>query len=286
MHRRQFCRTVAAGTVGLAAVGSASASESEAGVPGVVSTRGHFDVAWYGDYLVDGYTETGYDVEGTVPGYESESPEELVVMLHGYGQSVADGREIIDSAATGFASAGYDGPTVGYSWDSDFSQLNWWDTVDIAGRNGPKLAQFCRDYRGRNPETTLRVVGHSLGAEIVCNAVATLDEADADGVIDSVTLLGAAVDDEALSLDAGLLEDEYGPEIERRVDRCDNFYKTDDETLTGQYEFAEWDDALGAAGLEGEAPANFTDHQVDYVAGHERYFEDADGCASAVVDTW
>jgi len=72
-------------------------------------------------------------------------------------------------------------------------------------------------------------------------------------VIDSVTLLGAAVDD---------------------------------ETLTGRCEFAEWDDALGAAGLEGEAPANYTDHRVDYVAGHETYFEDADGCASAVVDTW
>lgn len=286
MYRRRFCQSVAAGVAGVAAVGAASARSNGGEVPGVVSTRGHFDVAWGDEYLREEYDRTEYAVEGTVPGYEGDAPEELVVMLHGYGKDRSGAMEIVEGASEGFHSAGYDGPVVGYSWDSDFPQLQWWDTVDIASRNGPKLAGFCHDYRGRNPDTTLRVVGHSLGAEVVLNAVAALDEADADGVLDSVTLLGAAVDDEAASLWAGPFEDEYGHELQRRVGRVDNFYKTDDETLTGLYEFAEWDSALGSSGIEGEAPDNYGDHDVSYVDGHETYFEDEAGCASAVVDTW
>jgi hypothetical protein len=75
-------------------------------------------------------------------------------------------------------------------------------------------------------------------------------------------------------------------EIGRVVNRFDNFHETDDETLTGQYEFAEWDDALGSSGIESDAPENYADHDVSYVDTHETYFLDDGGCADAVVDTW
>jgi pimeloyl-ACP methyl ester carboxylesterase len=286
MERRRFCKSIAAGAAGLAAVGTATADDSK-DVAGYVSTRGHFDIAWGNEYLVDGYDATDYDVTGDVPGYEGDPPEELVVMIHGFSQTPKEAREdIIGPASGGFRAAGYDGPVVGYTWDSDFDTLEWWDTVDIATRNGLKLGQFLADHHDRSPDTTVRVVGHSLGAEIVLNAIEELDRAKIRDAVDSVTMLGAAVDDEAPSTWAGPLEDEYGHEIERAVGSFDNFYKTDDETLTGQYEFAEWDSALGASGIEGHAPGNYSDHEVDYVGGHEQYFLEDTGCAGAVVDSW
>lgn len=296
MERREFCRAAAVGAVGLATAGTASATETTAetasatettgDVPGYVSTRGHYDIAFSEEYLVDGYDETDYDVEGTIPGYEGDAPDELLVMVHGYGQGESDAETIVETASAGFDAAGFDGPVVGFTWDSDFPQTEWWDTVEIASENGLKLAQFCYDYGQRAPDATLRVVGHSLGAEVVLNAIEALDEADATDAVDTATLLGAAVDDEAASLWAGPFEDEYGSEIGRAVGQFDNYHKTDDETLTNQYEFAEWDAALGSSGVEGDAPANYADHDVSYVAGHETYFEFEDGCTGAVVDAW
>lgn len=287
MERRRFLGTVAASAVGLAAAGTTAANTDAGGVPGYVSTRGHFDIAWGEEYRTDGHDETGYDVEGTIPGLSGSAPDELVVMVHGYNQTPAEAREdIIEPAAAGFAAAGYDGPVVGYTWDSNFSNLQWWDTVEIAEQNGPKLAAFCRDYARRNPETTLRLVGHSLGAEVVLNAVDELDGWGVHDAVDTVTTLGAAVNDEAPSLDWEPFEATYGEEIERSVGRFDNFYNTSDETLTGTYEFAEWDTALGAEGIEEAPPANYVDHDVSYVAGHETYFLTDGGCTDAVVDTW
>ena len=287
MERRDFLGTVAAGAAGLATASTASAEKESGDVSGIVSTRDHFDIAWGEEYLTDGHTETDYDVDGTVPGLSGGSPNELVVMIHGFSQTPTEAREdIIAPAADGFASAGYDGPVVGYSWDSDFPTLKWWEVVDIAERNGEKLAAFCRDYAAASPDTTLRVVGHSLGAEIVLRAIEALDDSGDHDVLDSVTMLGAAVDDEAPTVDFEPFEDTYGDEIERVVGRFDNFYKTDDGTLTGQYEFAEFDDALGASGIENHAPENYADHDVSYVDGHETYFLDDGGCADAVVDTW
>ncbi|MFC6953250.1 DUF726 domain-containing protein [Halorubellus litoreus] len=287
MNRRTYLGTIATGVAGLATAGTTAAESGTDGVPGYVSTRGHFDIAWGEEYLTDGHDETDYDVDGTIPGLSGSAPDELVVMLHGYNQTPAEAREdIIEPAAAGFQAGGYDGPVVGYTWDSKFSNLQWWDTVEIAEQNGPKLAAYCRDYAQKNPGTALRVVGHSLGAEVILNAIEQLDDWGAHDAIDTVTMLGAAVNDEAPSLDWEPFEDTYGEEIERSVGRFDNFYNTSDETLTGSYEYAEWDTALGAEGIEEEPPANYVDHDVSYVDGHETYFLADGGCVDAVVDTW
>ncbi|MFQ3293626.1 MAG: hypothetical protein ACI8VE_000689, partial [Natrialbaceae archaeon] len=43
---------------------------------------------------------------------------------------------------------------------------------------------------------------------------------------------------------------------------------------------------LGANGLDGEAPENYADHQVDDVENHNAYFRYETGCADAIVDEW
>ncbi|MFT4956895.1 MAG: hypothetical protein ACI9PP_000079 [Halobacteriales archaeon] len=151
MNRRQFCQGVAAIGASAFAIGAVGASESSEPVPGWVSTRGHFDVEWAHDSLTDGHSETGYDIEGTIPGYEGASPDELAIMVHGWDHDKQWAREDFHDTAVNLGKAGYEGELVGFSWDSKGEQYDWWAVNDIAERNGPELANFCESTESAIP---------------------------------------------------------------------------------------------------------------------------------------
>lgn len=284
MDRRSFCKSLGAGLLGAAALTAGTASAAEPTQPGTVTTRDHFDVKFGFDYLTDGNTPTNYGVEGTVPGREGAAPDELVVQIHGFNWTPSAAAGQFETVAESTGRAGSSAPVVGYSWDSDNERLEWWPTVDIAERNGAKLAAFLADYREAAPETTVRLIAHSLGAQVAFSAAERLADADVTDAVDSLSLLGAAVDDEAASL--GAFDETYGHALQTAVGQVDNFYKTDDETLGGLYEFAEWDTALGRQGISGPAPDNYSERDVTYVESHGDYYRYDSGCIQAVVDSW
>jgi hypothetical protein len=53
--------------------------------------------------------------------------------------------------------------------------------------------------------------------------------------------------------------------------------------LDWAYSTGEFDSAVGEEGCEGPAPANYADHNVDYVPDHFSYDEKGEGCMSEVV---
>lgn len=286
VDRRTVLRGAAV-TVGLTGIaGSASAFSGDDGdITGPsdyprVTTRGHFDIHWwYGDQLTDGHTETDYSTVGAIPGWDGGSaPDELMISVHGWRNAPEDAPDHFATVKTSLRDNGYDAPVVGFSWDSDTSTDNWWPTTDIAERNGPKLANFLTDYAAQNPNTTFRVVGHSLGARVVTECVKSLNSQGATDLLASATLLGGAADNDAVSLGG-----EYGDDIAAAVGQFDNFWKSDDDVLNWAYSTGEFDSAVGEEGCEGTAPGNYEDHNVDYVPDHFSYHEPGDGCMSDVV---
>jgi esterase/lipase superfamily enzyme len=282
MKRRTYCKLLTAGAVGSVTLGGNTVASASGEVP-LVSTRGHYEINFGFVSLTDGNTKTNYDTNGGVPGLDTEAnPEELVVFLHGWNASPEKAITFTEETTTALEANGYDQPVVGYTWDSAADTvLQWWSVVEIALRNGAKLANFITDYKQANPGADVRLVPFSLGARVALKACELLAEQGQTDIVTTMSLLGAAVDDEGV--DTGT---DFAHGVKKATTRTDNFYNEDDPLLTKEYLIAEFSQALGAVGAEGSTTQNYTDHDVTYVDGHEEYFVKDVGAIPDVLDTW
>ncbi|WP_435349452.1 DUF726 domain-containing protein [Haloarchaeobius sp. HRN-SO-5] len=282
VSRRRFvggAATAALGT-GLAAGATGTAAASDQ-FPRV-TTRGHYDITWYGSvYLTDGHTEWDYDTVGTIPGVHTAAPDELLIHVHGWQNEPNEAVEGFIEAETAYRNNDYDGAVIGFSWDSDSSLFGWWDSTEIAEENGKKLANFVNQYRLANPDTTIRLVCHSLGARVTLRCVEVLNVNGITDALDSVALLGGAADNDAVSTGG-----RYGPDLASAVGQVDNYWKDGDDVLHWAYTTAEFDSAVGEEGCEGTPPWNYQDHNVDYVPDHFSYYQPDEGCIPEVVSEW
>lgn len=271
-------------------VGFAAADEydapSGAKTP-IVSTRGHFHEGWWEDvYRDENRDATEYDTTGDVPGLDSgDCPDEIVIYVHGFQNDEDAAVENFNAARESLAANGYTHPVVGFSWDSNTGALEFDDAKQIATWNGKKLAQFVLDYRCECPDTRIRLVAHSMGARVVLNAIQELTENEkwtdcecGNGKIDSVHLLGAAVDNEEVGVESG-----FGSAIEEVVGEFHNMWNSEDDVLSTWYGVEEGDQALGEDGAEdaSDTPENYRDHDVtdevgDDHSGYNTGGDDAD----------
>ncbi|MFC7239073.1 DUF726 domain-containing protein [Saliphagus sp. GCM10025317] len=288
VSRRTILRGLGVSAVGIGTLGAATSSVQAGKSDSCedppmdfprVSTRGHFDTNWYGSvYVTDGNTETNYDLAGDpIPGLGRPASGELLIHAHGWNNDREGGVCSTSTAANTFDLEGYDHPVVGYTWDADYG---WYNATEIAERNGAKLASFLVDYRAQNPDVTVRLCSHSLGARVALSAVDALSSWGYHDLLESVTLLGGAADDDAPSL-----EGSYGSAIANATGRLDNFWMNDDAVLDWAYGTAEMGTAIGATTIDGTPPWNYTDHNVDYVPDHFTHYK-PDGCIHEVVATF
>lgn len=281
LGRRRFLAATGATVAGLAtATGTVSAGGKGDGGKSApsdfprVTTRNHFEENWYGGIeLTDGNNKYNYDLSGDFDGVFGE--DELLVFVHGWLNDEQGGLDTCYTGVTNFGLLGYNQPGIGFSWDSDTGVLEWGDGTEIAERNGLKLAQFLYDLDQSYPDQDVRLVGHSLGARVILNALRTLNGSGT--TVKYAALLGGAADNDAVSM-----EGRYGDDIEAVAGQFDNFWKSDDGVLNNLYTTAEFDSACGEEGCEGPAPANYTDINVDYVPDHYSYYYEDSGCLGDV----
>lgn len=251
-----------------------------------VSTRDHFDAD---ANLTNGETEWSYDVAGSWPAF---GERELTLFVHGWRSSDAED-EPIDAGLeceNALRAEGYDGSVAVYSWDSDKGDsidLGWASAKDIAKRNGKKLANVCQWYANEY-DVDVRLIAHSLGARVVMYALQTLEEAYAErDLLASVSLVGAAVEKDSPSMDAGLWDEEFGDHVEYATERLDNFHSYDDGILNDVFRTRETEEAVGEVGIQYEAPDNYTD--VDVTAEidcHRNYYKETEGVVDQIVARW
>lgn len=317
--RRQFLKvagvsaaTLAAfGTAGTASAGLTKMDQGGYTAPDdypIISTREHFD----GDAnLRSGYSPTEYEIEGDWAEYEAPS-DEILVFVHGWIHDEVRARNAAYTCDLSLQRNQYDEFTVGFSWDADhgdnpfdwlerikiaiaeddyekakelFENMNFaWDaSVEIAKQNGKKLAEWITDHVD-DGGGTVRLVAHSLGAQVTASTLAELHDRGRKDVIDSVTLLGGAIAEDVVELD-----EPYGPGIEDATKQFHNFHKYNDHMLGLGFTAQELDDAVGEVGIDNpwDGPSNYTDVNVTLsVPDHESYFEPDDGCISQVVKTF
>jgi hypothetical protein len=239
----------------------------------VGTTRGHCEDG----ELRGGHTKYDYYFEGPIPGVTIETgddgkkkkpdcPADLVIYVHGFNNTDAESRENLDLVSKTLKQSGYDGPMIGWTWDSDTGALSFDDSKAHSVINGSKLAAFIRDYKKVCPETRIRLIGHSQGCRLILESLKAL-HSDAefsdwrgDGhKVETVHLMGAAVDNEEIQTDYN-----YGKAVENQAGHCTNYWNDEDDILSDLYFPEEGDQALGENNIEdaSKAPKNFSSRDV------------------------
>lgn len=268
--RRRLLRATSAATVGLGGLagvsGSASAGELKDCTNWTDTQRNYPTVDLTREYIdFGGVDET-----------------EFCLFVHGW-----NGREASDSQAAAFdralREAGYDESVIVASWASD--TLNFWEAKGNADDAGVRLGRWLRETFG-DGSTTIRVVAHSLGAQVILGALAELD---GDVVLDTVSLVGAAVEDESVC-DSG----RYSDGIRTSAREVYSYHSAEDSTICTLYDLSSVEDGLGCEGADcgtwwfgGSTPDNYYDVDVtDSVPGHCKYFQPGRpvGCMDRLVD--
>jgi hypothetical protein len=217
-----------------------------------VSTRGHFNLHF--GYLHSFHDEKGYfplDIPACSPALT-----DIVIFVHGYNANELQAMDQFDIVNKSLDSLYSTYPVIGFSWDSNtirpfIPQIFSWDVANnIAERNGLKLASFVSDFKSQ-PEcenVNIRLISHSLGAEVVLNALEQLSSLDRfpswnqnNFTIASVHLLGAAVDPLEVFTRSGY----SGIPIQQETIYLRNGYCPEDDILQSIYYAVEQHDALG-----------------------------------------
>lgn len=274
------------GAAGVAAAGGSAATGSAAG-----GSLGD-------DCLVDWPPELGtrIDVAGNQPDESGTVPHsgDLVVFVPGWlNEDVIDaidinGSHLANALDEALRDEGYTGKTVVAMWDS----MTLWSLAKSRADDAGKTLATWLDWNAMDYDS-VTLVAHSLGARVTLKA---LNELQWESV-DSVALLGGAVDPDAVCED-------YEAGIEDFVDHeVYNYHSEDDGTVCNLYAIRELESAIGCSGSEcdgsgwqwwrdeSEPPANFENVDVTgRVEGHCGYLKPAamdnqgENCIDDVVD--
>jgi esterase/lipase superfamily enzyme len=195
-----------------------------------ISTRGYYD-------LTDGTTlkKNPYYFYPPQDFEKIIDSKELAIMIHGFRNDKAGAVEKTVIAKNKLRKLDYLHPVIGYSYDSNimgahlmaFAQHALSVGQTIAKKNGRNLASFIEDFKSVSPKTKIRLLGHSLGSQVILSTVERLSKKDKNsGIIDSVYFFGASITADVPS------SEKYGPLLEKIINgKIINYYSPTDDVL-------------------------------------------------------
>jgi hypothetical protein len=163
-----------------------------------------------------------------------DSPE-LTIMIHGLRNDKAGAIAKVVLAKNRLRHLGYDFPVIGFSYDSNTTGAHLKKHVKralaagqkIARKNGRNLSLFIQDFKSASPKARIRLMGHSLGSQVILSTVEHLaKKKQNNGIIESVYFFGASVASDVPS------SKKYGKLLEKIIKRkIVNYYCPTDEVL-------------------------------------------------------
>ncbi len=194
-----------------------------------ISTRGYYD-------LSNGTTlkKNPYHLYPKKDFEKLIGSKELTIMIHGLGNDNAGAVEKVIIARNKLRRLGYHYPVVGFSYDSNttgghlmaFAKHALAVGQMIAKKNGRNLAIFIEDFKSISPKTKIRLMGHSLGSQVILSTVQRLSKFQNTGIIESAHFFGASIPNDVPS------SKKYGPLLQRVIrGKIVNYYSPTDEVL-------------------------------------------------------
>ena len=186
--------------------------------------------------------------------------KEISIMVHGLRNDAAGAVTKFEIARKRLRKIGYVHPVIGYSYDSNTRGAHLEKTAlralrtgqIIAQKNGRHLAQFVCDFAQKSPGTRLRLLGHSLGSQVILSTIEHLAKSQKnDGIIEAVYLFGASIGSEVPG------SRRYGPKLQRIIrQKIVNYYAPTDEVLGSA------PDALGLRGASGATIPKYAQKRI------------------------
>ena len=226
-----------------------------------ISTRGFYD-------LKTGKTlkNISYDIYPKTSFEKISQKSEIVIMIHGLRNNKSGALAKYVIAEKRLKTLNYKHDVVGYSYDSNTAGVQYKSTalsalkvgVTIAKKNGKNLSKFIKDLKSKNPSIKIRLMGHSLGAQVILSTIESLAKnSENNGIIESVHLFGASIPANSLSPKI------HGNKFQKIVNKkIMNYYSPYDDVLKAAHDEKWVDSPIGYRGALGTACKKYHQKQV------------------------
>ena len=241
-----------------------------------ISTRGYYDLK-YGKTI----KKNSYFLYPKKDFEKFVGSKELVIMIHGLRNDNAGAIAKVILAKNRLSRLGYHYPVVGFSYDSNTVGAHLKKYVKralsagqvIAKKNGRNLTLFIEDFKSASPNTKIRLIGHSLGSQVILSTVENLAKKNYNGIIESVHFFGASITSDVPS------SKKYGPLLDKIIrGKIVNYFSPTDEVLNWANKEKFVKGPLGLYGSTGKAISKY--HQKSVSPKNHRFASYASVLAS------
>ena len=196
-----------------------------------ISTRGYYD-------LSNGKTlkTNSYYLYPKKDFKKLTDSNEFTIMIHGLRNNNAGAIAKVLLAKNRLRKLGYSSPVIGFSYDSNTTGAHLMKYAKhalavgqiIAKKNGRNLGIFIQDFKKSSPNTKIRLMGHSLGSQVILSTLVYLSKRKQNaGVVESVYFFGASITEDVPS------SKKYGKILQNIVNKkIVNHYAPSDEVLS------------------------------------------------------
>ena len=242
-----------------------------------ISTRGYYD-------LSNGKTvkKNSYFTYPKKDFKKLAGSKELVIMIHGLRNDNKGAVAKIHLAKNRLRKLGYVHPVIGFSYDSNTKGAHLITQAKhalcvgqtIAKKNGRNLGLFIEDFKKVNPKTKIRLMGHSLGCQVILSTIEYLAKKNKkqninSGIVESVHLFGASITEDIPS------SRKYKKMLQDIVNKkIVNHYAPTDEVLAWANKEKFVHGPLGLCGAIGNPPSKY--HQKLVKPKNHRFASYAD----------
>ena len=195
-----------------------------------ISTRGYYD-------LKTGKTikKNNYYLYPKKDFQKLIDSKELTIMIHGLRNDNAGAIAKAVLARNRLRKLGYSHPVIGFSYDSNTTGAHLIKHAkhalavgqSIAKKNGRNLGKFIEDFKESSPKSKIRLMGHSLGSQVILSTIEYLaKKRENSGILESVYFFGASITEDVPS------SKKYGKLLQTVVHKkILNHYAPSDEVL-------------------------------------------------------
>ncbi|MBA4438777.1 MAG: DUF726 domain-containing protein [Nitrosopumilaceae archaeon] len=195
-----------------------------------ISTRGYYD-------LKTGKTlkKNNYYLYPKKDFQKLIDSKELTIMIHGLRNDNAGAIAKAVLARNRLRKLGYSYPVIGFSYDSNTTGAHLIKHAkhalavgqSIAKKNGRNLGKFIEDFKESSPKSKIRLMGHSLGSQVILSTIEFLaKKKENSGILESVYFFGASITEDVPS------SKKYGKLLQTVVNKkILNHYAPSDEVL-------------------------------------------------------
>jgi len=226
-----------------------------------ISTRGFYDLKTgktLKNISYDAYPKTSFE--------KISQKSEIVIMIHGLRNNKSGALAKYVIAEKRLKTLNYKHDVVGYSYDSNTAGVQYKSTalsalkvgVTIAKKNGKNLSKFIKDLKSKNSSIKIRLMGHSLGAQVILSTIESLAKnSENNGIIESVHLFGASIPANSLSPKI------HGNKFQKIVNKkIMNYYSPYDDVLKAAHDEKWVDSPIGYRGALGTTCKKYHQKQV------------------------